>query len=200
VTDATIFLVRHGAHDLVDKRLCGRMPGVGLGETGREQARALGRRLAQSRLSAVYSSPMQRARETAAFVGEACGLPVTLDDAIDEIDFGAWSGRAFSELDGQPDWRRWNEDRGRKRPPGGESMAEVQARVARWLEGVMGRHPGQAVAAVSHADVIKAAVAHALGLPIHFHDRFEISPGSATTLVATGAGLKVWAVNEVRHG
>jgi probable phosphoglycerate mutase len=79
-------------------------------------------------------------------------------------------------------------------------MAEVQARVARWLEGAARRHPGQAVAAVSHGDIIKAAVAYALGLPIQFHDRFEISPGSATTLIATGAGLKVWAVNEVRHG
>lgn len=193
----TLFLLRHGAHDQVHEALCGRTKGVTLGAKGRGQAEALARRLSAMSLAAVYSSPIERTRETAAAVARPHGVEVRVEDALIELDFGDWTGKRFSDLDGRPDWRRWNEDRGRARAPDGESMLEAQTRMARWLDEVRERHPGQTIAAVSHGDVIKAAAAHALGLPLHFHDRFQISPGSMTTIVLHHAGLQVAAMNEV---
>ncbi|TBN51888.1 histidine phosphatase family protein [Hansschlegelia quercus] len=196
---ATIHLVRHGTHDLVAKTLCGRREGVGLGEAGRSEARAVAKRLAGASLTAVYSSPLERTQETAAIIGEACALPVIVEDALIEIDFGAWAGLTFSELDQDPSWREWNADRGRAAVPGGESMAHAQLRVATWLRTIGQRHAGESVAAVSHGDVIKSGVAHILGLPLHFYDRFDIAPGSITTLHIGGEGMKVSALNEVAH-
>jgi probable phosphoglycerate mutase len=200
VTAASVYLVRHGTHDLVAKTLCGRIEGVGLGEAGRTEARAVAKRLSGASLKAVYSSPLERTQETAAIIGEACDLPVIPEDALIEIDFGGWSGRAFAELDEDPMWRRWNGDRGRACTPAGDSMAQVQLRLAAWLQSIGERHAGESVVAVSHADVIKSGVAHVLGLPLHFYDRFDISPGSITTLRVASEGMKVTALNEVPHG
>src|SRR5215203_6843088 len=121
---ATIFLVRHAAHDRVDRVLCGRMPGVGLGEAGRRQAEALARRFADAAVDAVWTSPLDRARETAEPIAGRLGLPVRTSDGLAEIDFGAWTGLPFDALRDDPRWRRWNEARGSERPPPGESMGE----------------------------------------------------------------------------
>src|SRR4051794_17038771 len=150
-------------HELVGRVLCGRMPGVGLGEEGRRQATALAERLAPEGLAAIHSSPAQRARETAEVIALRLGLAVTPCPELDEIEFGAWTGRSFASLAGDPGWERWNTQRGTARPPGGETMAEAQQRAMRWLEEVRLRHPGAAVAAVSHGDVIKAVLAGCLG-------------------------------------
>jgi probable phosphoglycerate mutase len=195
----TVYLVRHGTHDLVAQTLCGRREGVSLGEAGRKEARAVGERLAKASLAAVYSSPLERTRETAAIIGEACGLPAVVDDALIEIDFGAWSGRTFAELDEDASWGRWNRDRGRTVTPAGDSMAQAQLRLASWLRTIGERHPSGSVAAVSHSDVIKSAAAHVLGLPLHFYDRFDINPGSITTIQIDDWGMKIAALNEVPH-
>jgi ribonuclease H / adenosylcobalamin/alpha-ribazole phosphatase len=199
VTAVTILLLRHGAHDLVDRVLCGRTTGGGLSERGRAQAAALGLRLAGRRLTALWSSPVRRARETAEIVAVAAGREVQVDEALHEIEFGAWTGRTFAELDPDPDWRRWNAARDAARPPGGESMEEVRERVAGWFERALARYGGETIAAVSHADVIKAGVAHALGLSIRFHDRFEVAPGSITALAVWPGGAKILGLNEVPH-
>lgn len=200
MTDARVLFVRHGAHAVVGERLCGRTPGFSLSDLGRRQAEALAERLARDAPRAVYTSPVTRAQETASVIAAASGLEPVVAEAIDEIDFGAWAGRTFAELDAEPAWRLWNADRARRRPPGGESMAETQARVASWLDDVRDDHAGAAVVAVSHADVIKAAVAYALGLSLHFYDRFEIAPGSLTTLVHGDAGWTLSSINEAPHG
>ena len=198
VAAATILLlVRHAAHGLVDQVLCGRMPGVRLGEAGRGQAAALAERLARQRPAAVYASPQARARETADAVAVRCGLDVQDCDALDEIDFGDWTGRSFASLAEDPRWRRWNEARASERPPGGESMAEAQRRVMLWAEALPARHVGAAVAAVSHADVIKAALCGVLGLSLDGHWRFEISPAAVSTvLLREGGGWRVLGINE----
>jgi broad specificity phosphatase PhoE len=197
VSAVTLFMLRHGAHDQVRDVLCGRAEDVGLGERGRAQVKALAARLSAERLTAVYSSPIQRTRETAATVARPHGLDIALEPALIELDFGDWTGARFADLDDHPSWRRWNGDRGRSRAPSGESMLDAQRRVALWLDVVRERHVGEIIAAVSHGDVIKATVAYALGLPLHFHDRFEISPGSMTTLMLRDAELSVVAMNEV---
>ncbi len=193
----TVFLVRHAAHDRVDRVLCGRMPGVGLGEAGRRQAEALARRFARSGgVDAVWTSPLQRARETAEPVAARLGLSARASDALCEIDFGAWTGQAFDDLRDDPRWRRWNEARGGERPPGGESMAEAQARATGEVERARAEHPDGRVVLVSHGDVIKAVLAGVLGLSLDAHARFEIAPGSVSALAVWDGGRKVLSMNE----
>ncbi len=192
----TVFLVRHAAHDRVDRVLCGRMPGVGLGEAGRRQAEALAQHFAAGGVGAVWTSPLQRARETAEPIAARLGLAARTSDALCEIDFGAWTGRSFDELRDEPRWRRWNEERGSERPPGGESMAEVQARAMEEVERARAEHPDGQVVLVSHGDVIKAVLAGALGLSLDAHARFEISPGSVSALAVWDGGRKVLSMNE----
>ena len=195
---ATVFLVRHAAHDRVDRVLCGRMPGVGLGDAGRRQAEALARRFAAAGggLDAVWTSPLQRARETAEPIAARLGLAARSSDELCEIDFGAWTGQAFDALRDDPRWRRWNEARGGERPPGGESMAEAQARAMGEVERARAEHPDGAVVLVSHGDVIKAVLGGVLGLSLDAHARFEISPGSVSALAAWDGGGKVLSMNE----
>jgi probable phosphoglycerate mutase len=192
----TIFLVRHGAHDRLGKMLCGRMDGVRLSDQGRREAEAVAAHLAGEGLATVYSSPLERTRETAAPIAAAAGAPVTLDPDLLEIDFGEWTGKAFQELDADPAWAVWNTARAVARPPGGESMVEVQTRLFRWLGRIRARHPEGRVAAVTHGDVIKAAVALILGFSLDQHERLEVSPASVTTLVTGDWGMKVMGLNE----
>jgi len=199
VVTTTVFLVRHGVHDQLQGRLCGRSSGVLMGAAGLAQAEAAGRRLAREGVEIVLTSPLERTRQTAERIARACGVPLKDEEALMEIDFGDWNGRSFDSLQGEPLWRTWNSERDTARPPSGESMAEVQARLTEWLERLT-RSGAAAVAAVSHADVIKAAVGLATGLSMRFHGRFEISPGSVTTLVAGDGLLKLHALNEVPHG
>ena len=197
----TIFvLVRHGSHDRLGSVLCGRMAGVTLSAQGRAEADALADRLSSQRLTAVLSSPLERAVETATPIAERQGLPLTIEPALNELDLGAWSGKRFEELHGDPAWDLWNRARSHGRPtPGdtpGESMAEAQTRIAALLDRLRRAHPGGTLALVSHGDIIKAALAHAMGLPLDFHGRFEISPASRSVLIAGDWGLKVHSINE----
>lgn len=192
-------LVRHAAHGALGHRLCGRQPGVRLSDQGRAEAQALARRLTGLGVTRVLASPMERARETAEPIAEACGAAVETEPALNEIDFGEWTGAAFEALDADPRWRAWNADRGRTRPPGGEAMTQAQARMAAWLARCATDEDEAPLAAVSHADVIRAAVAHVLGLPLHFYDRFDIAPASITTLELTDAGPRLLRLNEVVH-
>ena len=197
----TIFiLVRHGSHDRLGSVLCGRMAGVTLSAQGRAEAEALAERLSSLRLTAVLSSPLERAVQTATPIAERQGLPLTIEPALNELDLGAWSGKRFEELHGDPAWDLWNRARSHGRPtPGespGESMAEAQTRIAALLDRLRRAHPGGTLALVSHGDIIKAALAHAMGLPLDFHGRFEISPASRSVLIAGDWGLKVHSINE----
>jgi probable phosphoglycerate mutase len=192
----TIIFVRHGSHDRLDRVLCGRMQGVGLSERGREEVRAAGRRLAREGVAALYSSPMARTRETADLLAAALGLPVETAEDLIELDYGDWTGATFEELHDDPRWDLWNRGRGVTRPPGGESMLEVQSRVRRFVEDVTRRHPDRRVAAVSHGDPIKAILAQALGMPLDNLARLEISPASISVLLSGDWGMKVFSVNE----
>jgi len=191
-----IFWVRHGAHDRLGWQLSGRQPGVRLGAAGLAQARALAVRLGGLNVESVYTSPMERTRETAGPIAQACGAPLHLAEAINEIDFGQWNGTRITELDERPAFVRWNAGRDQACCEGGESMIEVQARVLRWMEGVV-VSGASAVAAVSHADVIKAAVMVALGLSPRSHDRLEINPGSVTCIAGSSWGYRLLSLNEM---
>jgi broad specificity phosphatase PhoE len=192
----TIILIRHGAHDLLGRKIAGRMAGVGLNAVGHAQARALSERLAHWRIAAIYSGPLQRVRETAEPLGRHLGVAVEIDPAFDEIDFGRWTGLSFDGLHEDPMWDRWNRRRGVASCPDGESFADVHARVARGLERLARRHKEQSVVVVTHGDVIKAAVGMTLGLPLDCHDRFEVEPASLSVLLYGEWGTKLLKLNE----
>jgi probable phosphoglycerate mutase len=192
----TVFLVRHGAHDLLGRNLCGRMEGVVLNSVGQSEAEALARRFAREPVGAVYASPLERARQTAAPIARAVGRPLTLTDALNEIDFGDWTGAEFAALQGDLRWNLWNTVRSAHRPPGGESFAEAQARVAAWLDEVFRRHPDGSVIGVCHGDLIRAALVHVLGLSLDHYDRLEVEPGSVSVVVGGEWGRKVHSINE----
>lgn len=156
----------------------------------------LGRRLARETVAAVHSSPLDRTRATAAAIAAHHGHAVQLAPDLNEIDFGDWNGCSFDELEGDPDWRRWNSARASSRPPGGEAMAEAQARAVAHVERSAAAHDGAGVVLVSHCDIIRAVVAHYLGLPLDHLLRFDIDPASVSTLVVGGWGGRVISLNE----
>lgn len=195
---SVILLVRHAAYDDIGGFLAGRSPGVGLGATGRAQAARLAARLRRERLDMVEASPRERTQETARAIADASGLaePRTVD-ALDEIDFGRWSGQEFARLDADPLFRAWNEARATARTPAGESMSDVQTRIVRHME-VLTRAPNAAcIALVSHADVIKAAVCYVLGLPLDAYRLFDVDPASITKVRAGPTGMRLAGLNEV---
>ena len=178
----TIFLIRHAETDAVGKWIAGWTPGVHLNPVGVTQARALAERWNRETPQAIYSSPLERALETARPLASRLGLEITPREALGEIRFGQWTGRTFTELDTDPRWQFFNSVRGAQRIPGGESMLDVQARIVSEMAGLAERRPGGTIAAFSHGDVIRAAVAYYLGIPLDFLLRFEIAPASVTTL------------------
>lgn len=192
----TVHFIRHAATDALGVALSGRA-NAPLNAIGEAQARAVAARLAGEAIDTVYSSPLQRALHTAEPIAQLKSLSVETAEALNEIDLGDWTGARFDDLDHAPEWAFWNAGRSQHRAPNGESMLEVQARVARWLEQAWRSRGGGAVAAVSHADVIKSALAHALGLCLDHHARLEVSPASISTVVIGSWGLKVERVNEV---
>jgi broad specificity phosphatase PhoE len=195
---ATILLIRHAAHVDLDRRLSGRRPGVALSEAGRAQAAALAQTLAELGVTRVECSPLDRTRETAAAIAAACGLPEPEPvEALIEIDLGEWTGRAFGTFGDDPAWRAWNEQRGTARIPGGETMAEAQARIAGHIAATGRARAGETVAMVTHSDMIRGAVAGVLGLPLDNLLRFEVAPASVTTIVAGDWGAKLISLNVI---
>lgn len=189
-------LVRHAHTDAVDGRLSGRLPGVPLSPAGRRQAEALAERLATLPLDAVYSGPLERARDTAGLLAANRGLEVRISEALNEVDFGDWTGLSFQELETLPAWRRFNRVRSDMRIPGGEMMAEVQARAAAELH-LLGRaHIGGIFAVVTHGDVIRAALCHVLGLPLDLGLRLEIGLGSMSAVAFEEGGPRVLRLND----
>lgn len=192
----TVFLlVRHAAHDWLGRGLAGRMGGVSLNAQGWLQAEALVQRLDARTIHAIYSSPQPRACQTVAPLAGRRRLKVQVAPAFDEIDFGAWTGREFASLHGEPAWRHWNEQRGNASTPGGEAFADVVRRAAEGLDELRMRHPDRTVLVVSHGDVIKALVVHALGMPADHLHRFEIAPASLSVLEAGEGWLQLRLLN-----
>ena len=193
----TVFLVRHALHDLVGRVLAGRMPDVPLSPAGRLQAERLAERFAAEPLRRVISSPIQRARETAAILAGRHACAVEIDESLTEIDCGRWTGAAFADLAEDPAWQAWNQERSTAAIPGGETMAEVEARTSRLLDSLAEQDDGPVVL-VSHSDVIKAMVARLIAMPLNLHDRIAIDPASITRLEMwrPGAGA-IGRMNEV---
>ncbi len=169
---------------------------MALSREGLEQAAIVADLLGTQPIAAVYASPRERAWYTARDIAEPHGLEVRIDDGLEEIDFGDWAGKTFVELEDDPRWHEWNESRGSARCPGGESMGEAVGRAAAALETIAAEHEGETVAAVSHCDIIRGAVAHYLGLPLDHLLRFDIDPASVSRLELGNQGGRIVSLNE----
>jgi broad specificity phosphatase PhoE len=190
-----LIFVRHAVTDCVASCLAGRDANVHLSAAGKIHGQRLAHSLKQQGIGKIYSSPQPRARETAEFLGELLGDKVEIAPELDEIDYGEWTGRTFEELRGIDHWRDFNSLRSCTRIPGGELMIEVQARILGLIESLCRRHPAMTVALVSHADVIRGALAHCLGMPLDLVLRLEISPASISMVVMDQCGPRVLCVN-----
>ena len=196
---ALVLLVRHGQTGTTGQVLPGRARGLSLADSGVAQAEAVAERIGRiKRVAAVYASPMERARETAAPIAAAVGRDVAVDDGLNECDFGDWTGRKLSDLRRRKDWSEVQNHPSRFRFPGGESFAEMQLRMVEAVEGLGRSNRGKVVVAVSHADTIKAVVSHAMGAHLDQFQRIVISPCSVSALLVAGEGPPiVLATNEV---
>jgi probable phosphomutase (TIGR03848 family) len=193
----TFLLIRHAACDPVGRKIAGRQPGVHLNEAGKQQAVKLAERLSQLAIAALYSSPLERAIETAQPIAARNRLEILPAPGFNEVDFGSWTGQTIAELESVPEWRRFNQFRSGSRIPGGENMAEVLSRSLGELEQLRKRHaqPGALVAIVSHGDVLRMLVTHALGMPSDFIHRLELSPASVTVLQVEDYGPRLLLLN-----
>jgi probable phosphomutase (TIGR03848 family) len=191
-----VLFVRHGLTPTTGDVLPGRARGLRLSEQGREQAEQVARRLATVRkVAAVYASPLERTRETAKPIARMLGLPVRVERGLLECDFGAWTGRQLKELRRLPEWRVVQRHPSGFRFPGGESFLEMQTRMVATVQRLVAAHPGEAIVAVSHADPIKAAVAHAVGSHLDLFQRVVISPCSVTAVWYGSGGPTVLTTN-----
>jgi broad specificity phosphatase PhoE len=193
----SFLLIRHALCDPVGKSIAGRTPGIHLNEAGRGQAAALAARLSTLPVAAVWSSPLERAVETAQPLARSLGLSVVRDQRLNEVNFGDWTGRTLIELDGMPGWRDFNERRSWTRIPGGEIMGEVVSRSLGMLNEAR-RAPdltGRLVAVVSHGDVLRSLIAHCIGLDLNAMHRIELAPASVSILKSEADNWRLLLLN-----
>ncbi len=181
----TILLIRHGENEYTRSgKLAGRLPGVHLNEHGRAQAEALAAALLEAPLKAIYSSPLERAVETAVPIAKAHGLKVQKRSGLIETRLGSWEGQSVKRLSRSKQWKQLQQHPARFQFPGGEWMAEQQARLVAEIEAICAAHrPKELVAVVGHADPFKLIVAHYMGIPLDLFQRLLIDTGSISTLM-----------------
>lgn len=177
-----ILLVRHGQTPTTGKVLPGRAPGLHLSEQGRDQAARVAQRLAALPVTSVYSSPLERTRETATPTAEHLGLPIIEEPGLLEGDFGDWTGAQLADLMKLPEWKTVQQQPDQFRFPNGESFAEMCDRMAATLAKLRDQHPGGTVVCFSHADPIRIAVSDALGNSLSKFQRISIGPCSVSAI------------------
>jgi probable phosphomutase (TIGR03848 family) len=177
-----VLLVRHGQTPTTGKLLPGRAPGLHL---------AAAERIAElKQVDAIYASPLERARETAAPIAAARGLRTRIDKGLLECDFGDWTGAELKNLMKLPEWNTVQRAPSTFTFPGGESFTAMQNRIVGAIDRLRAAHPGGTIVCVSHADPIKAAVAHAMGTHIDLFQRIVIGTCSISA-IAYGMGAPV---------
>jgi probable phosphoglycerate mutase len=192
-----VLFVRHGTTPTTGATLPGRAKGLHLADAGTAQAEAVAQRLAPlaGRVEAVHTSPLERTRETARPIARALGLRPRTHRGLLECDFGDWTGARLADLRKRPEWATVQRSPSTFRFPGGESFAEMQARMTGAVAGLVAAHPGGTVVAVSHADPIKAAMAQAAGTPLDLFQRLVVSPCSVSAVLYGAEGPVVLCAN-----
>jgi probable phosphomutase (TIGR03848 family) len=195
----TFLLIRHGDNDAIGQIMAGWTPEWHLNARGKQQAERLAQRLAARPIRAIYTSPLERAVETAEPIARQHGLELQQVEALGEIRLGEWEGRPIAELDRREDWRKFNAFRSGTRAPGGELMIETQTRMVQQITSLCERHPDDTIAVVSHADPLRAVIAYFLGMPLDLVQRLEIGPASLSVLQVHGWGARVLSLNETEN-
>jgi probable phosphomutase (TIGR03848 family) len=191
-----VLLVRHGQTPTTGAVLPGRAKGLHLADAGHQQAERVAQRIAElKQIDAIYASPLERARETAAPIGVARGQKVQVDRGLVECDFGEWTGAELKALMKLPEWQTVQRAPSTFRFPGGESFTEMQSRMVGAVDRLRAKHPGGTIVCVSHADPIKALVAHAMGTHLDLFQRIVISTCSVSAIAYTSGGPIVLTVN-----
>lgn len=195
-----LLLIRHGDNDVFKTRLAGRLPGVHLNADGLRQAQTLAQDLADAPLKAIYSSPLERALETATPLAAAHGLEVTIHPGLIEVDYGELQGRTYKQLKRLKVWQLLHRQPAAVQFPDGESLANLMERTARVMDELAAQYDDQQlVACVTHGDVIRMAVTHSLGLGLEEFDRFQIATASITTLALGRGRPRLLHLNQVHH-
>src|SRR5580765_4649402 len=191
-----VLLVRHGQTPTTGKVLPGRAPGLHLAEKGHEQAQRVAGRLAElKQIDGIYTSPLERARETAAPTAAHWKQRALVERGLLECDFGSWTGGELKQLVKLPEWKTVQRAPSTFRFPGGESFTEMQSRIVGAVDRLRAKHPGGVIVCFSHADPIKAAVAHAMGTHLDLFQRIVISPCSVSAIAYSPGGPVVLTVN-----
>ena len=191
-----LVLARHAVTAQTGPLLSGRTPGIDLSDAGRQQAEALGARLARLPVAAVYASPIERTTQTAQAVAAHHGLEVRTLDGVLEADYGEWTGRKIADLAKTDLWKVVQRTPSRASFPGGEGLAAMQTRMVTTLDGVVAAHPGELVVVVSHADPIKAAIAQYTGVHLDLFQRIVVSPASVTAFEFSPHGVAMVKCND----
>lgn len=193
---ARIFLIRHGENEYTRTgRLAGWTRGVALNAAGQLQAQALAAYLAATPMHFIYSSPLQRALETAQPVAKSKHLRVRVLDALGEVRYGEWQGKSLKELRLRKLWRTVQERPSQMVFPGGEALRAVQTRAVNAVELLAARHAGQTVALFSHGDVIRVTLAHYLGTPLDLFQRIMIGTASISEITISPQHMAVVRAN-----
>jgi probable phosphomutase (TIGR03848 family) len=193
---ATLLLVRHGRTDAAGKRLTGWAPGVHLNEDGRRQAERLVERLDGIRVEAIYSSPLERCRETAAPLAKARRLSVHVRRSLIETGYGDWTGRSIAQVRKTKLWRTVERVPSAMRFPGGESLLEVQARAVDEVNRIAQDHPKEVVVVLSHADPIRLVIAHVVGAHVDHLHRLVVDTGSICVVALDDGVPRLLKVND----
>ncbi len=196
-----ILLIRHAVNEYVATgKLAGRLDGVHLNDDGKEQAEALGQRLADAPLKHIYTSRLDRTQETAQAIHQHHPtIPLEVNDGILEVDYGDWQDMKIDDLRKRKMWEVIQEYPTRAYFPNGESMRSVQNRVVDEIEALVQKHPNELIALVFHADLIKMTLAHYLGVHLDNFQRIVISPASISTLILGHSRPFVANVNDIAH-
>lgn len=200
-TATVLLLVRHGVTATTGTTLYGRSPGVHLSSEGTAQAEAVATRLAElGGITSVVASPLERTQETAQPIASALGLEITTDAQWIEADFGEWTNRTLKDLAALPEWSAVQNRPSTFRFPNGESFMEMQGRAVAAVDELVRLHRGERIVVVSHADVIKATVAHFVGTHLDQFQRIVISPCSITPIQFGDHAPVVLAINSTASG
>ncbi len=190
MTSTLVLYIRHGSTPTTGAVLPGRAPNLHLSDVGKEQAEGVAAHInagqqffLSKKVSAVYASPMERAKETASPISKAVGLRVRTAEGLIECDFGKWTGKKLKDLFKLQDWRTVQSQPSQFRFPGGESFIEMQARVTSQVSDLVAKHRNETIICVSHADPIKAVLASALGTPLDLFQRIVVGPCSTSAVL-----------------
>jgi probable phosphomutase (TIGR03848 family) len=198
-TNTLALFVRHGRTPSTGTVLPGRAKGLHLSDIGQQQAKAVAERITASipNIAAIYTSPLERCRETSAPLAQETGIKAVQEKGLLECDFGDWTGQELKKLYKLPEWKTIQNTPSQFRFPNGESFLEMQARITSTISRLRQEHPGETIVCFSHADPIKAAIATAIGTPLDMFQRFSVSPCSVSAVLYGASAPVVLTVNSV---